>query len=438
MNAMIDIRSRNFSRYFVNTSWTIAERVIRMLVSLFVGILVARYLGPEHFGLLSYAISFVALFSSIATLGLDEIVIRDLVETRDPKDAILGTSFVLKSIGVSVLILVVCGAMDLTSSEKYTNALMMIVVAGSLFQPLNVFDLYFQSQVLAKFTSSAQFFSLILSSTVRILLIAFKAPLVWFAWAVFLENAILGIGLFVIYHKQDLGIRSWRFSKDLAAKLLHNSWPLMLSGMAIMIYMRIDQVMIKEMLNNEAAGNYAVAVRLSEAFYFIPMAVCSSLFPAIIDAKKVGPEVYTYRLQKLYDLMVWLAVAVAIPTTFLAEHFINLLLGAQYTSAAGVLRIHVWAGVFVFSGVASGKWLVAENLQHYSFYRTLAGAAVNVMLNLILIPLMGINGAALATVVSYCAAAYLSMAFFKHTRETFRLVTKSLNPIGANKRVFHG
>jgi len=438
MNAMIGTRSENLKRYLANTSWTLAERVIRILVSLFVGILIARYLGPEHFGILSYAISFVALFSSIATLGLDEIVIRNLVEARDPKDKILGTSFVLKGVGASALILVVYGAMNLTSSEKNTNSLILIIAAGSLFQPLNVFDLYFQSQVLARFTSSAQLFSLILSSGARLLLIIFKASLVWFAWAIFFENALLGIGLLLFYRKQALKIRSWRFSKELATKLLHHSWPLMLSGMAIMIYMRIDQVMIKEMISNEAAGNYAVAVRLSEAFYFIPMAICGSLFPAILDAKKIGLEVYTRNLQKLYDLMVWLAVAIAIPTAFFAEDFITLLLGAQYASSASALRIHVWAGVFVFSGVASGKWLVAENLQTYSFYRTFAGAVVNVLLNLILIPIMGINGAALATVASYCIAAYLSMAFFKHSRRTFWLVTKSLNPIGANKRIFHG
>lgn len=436
-DSMINIRSKGFRRYFANTSWMMAEKVIRMVVSLFVVVYVARYLGPEKFGLLSYAISFVGLFSAIATLGLDGIVIRNLVQEPERRKKLLGTSFTLKLIGALLLFVLVFMAVQMTSSDKFTKALVLIIAAGMIFQSFNVIDFYFQSQVLAKFTSCAQLCSLFISSGTKLGLIAIKASLVWFAWVVVLENAILAMSLIFMHRKQGLEIFQWRFEKHIALELLRDSWPLLLAGMAIMVYMRIDQVMIKEMLDSEAVGNYAAAVRLSEAWYFIPMAVSSSLFPAIINAKKVSKDHYRDKLQKLYDLMVWLAIAIAVPTTFLAKNVIILLFGDQYHLAAGVLKIHIWAGVFVFLGVASSKWFLAENLQHYSFYRTLAGAIVNVILNLVFIPKIGINGAAFATVISYFTAAYLSMAFFEHSRENFWLVTKSFDPISANKRIFH-
>jgi len=207
-----------------------------------------------------------------------------------------------------------------------------------------------------------------------------------------------------------------------------------LSGMVISIYMKIDQVMIKEMLGAEQVGLYAAAVRLSEAWYFVPMAITSSVFPAIINAKKQSEVLYYQRLQKLYDLMVWLAVAIALPTTFLAPWVIRVLYGEAFLPAAGVLSIHIWAGVFVFLGVASGKWLLTENYTRIAFYRTFIGAIVNVVLNIILIPKYGINGAASATLISYFVATF-SMGFIAKTRRQVVLMLKSfLLPI----KIFKG
>jgi O-antigen/teichoic acid export membrane protein len=196
--------------------------------------------------------------------------------------------------------------------------------------------------------------------------------------------------------------------------------------MAVSIYMRIGQVMIKEMMDAEQVGFYAAAVRLSEAWYFIPMAITASVFPAIINAKKQSDELYYQRLQKLYDLMVWLAVAIALPTTFLAPWVIRVLYGKAFSLAAGVLSIHIWAGVFVFLGVASGQWFIAENLQIYSFYRTLCGCIVNIILNFLLIPRYGVKGAAISTLVSYSFATYFSLLSAKKPFLNFKLMTYSL------------
>jgi len=217
--------------------------------------------------------------------------------------------------------------------------------------------------------------------------------------------------------------------------LLRDSWPLILSGMVISIYMKIDQVMIKEMLGAQQVGHYAAAVKLSEAWYFIPMAITSHVFPAIINAKKQSEELYYQRLQKLYNLMVWLAVAIALPTTFLAPWVIRVLYGEAFLPAAGVLSIHIWASVFVFLGVASGKWFLCENYIKKNFYRTLFGMVINAVLNLILIPLYGIYGAAVATLLGQMAANLIYDIFDKQIYPSLKLKINALNPVYFLKRL---
>jgi O-antigen/teichoic acid export membrane protein len=428
---------KGFRKYLFNTGWLLVPRVLRLVVGLFVAVYVARYLGPEQFGVLSFAMSFVALFGAFAGLGLKELVVRNAVQDPDSRDELLGTAFGLRVIGGLVLLSVVFGAIQLTDSDPLTQLIVMVIAAGHALCAFQVIELYFQSQVLASLASIAAIAGLFMSSAIKLTLIWSEASLIWFAWVVVAENGFKGIVLCALYLKQRLPLWRWRFRFSRAKLLLRDSWPLILSGLAIMVYMRIDQVMIKEMLGSVAAGNYAAAVRLSEVWYFVPMAVTTSLFPAILNAKRTSETVYYARLQRLYDLMVWMAIAIALPTTFLSNRVVVFLYGSVYSSAGSVLTIHVWAGVFVFLGAVSGKWFLAENLQIYSFYRTLVGGIVNVILNLLLLPKIGINGAAIATLISYAIAGYLSMAFFRPSLKNFWLVTKSLNPFSILMRTIN-
>ena len=321
---------QGFMKYFINTSWLFGERILRMVVGLFVGIWVARYLGPEQFGLFSYAQSFVGLFTVIATLGLDDIVIRELVKDDTRRDELISTAFWLKFMGAFGVLIVLALAVNLTSNDSYTNSLVFIIASATIFQSFNVVDMYFQSKVLSKYIVYANVISLFISSIVKITLILNEAPLIAFAWVILFDSFILASGFIYFYFKNRRHSEqqnrysvfdtessfAWKFNKLTALSLLKDSWPLILSGIIISIYMKIDQVMIKEMMNAEAVGQYAAAVRLSEAWYFIPMAIVSSIFPAIINAKKISEELYHARLQKLYDLMVWMAIAIAIPMTF--------------------------------------------------------------------------------------------------------------------------
>jgi O-antigen/teichoic acid export membrane protein len=418
---------QGFMKYFKNTSWLFAEKILRMIVGLFVGIWVARYLGPERFGLFSYAQSFVGLFSAVATLGLNGIVVRELVKNETKTGMLLGTAFGLKLIGAVLTFGLLGIAVHFTSNDLATNFLVFIIASATIFQSFNVIDFYFQSQVMSKYVVFANMLSLLLSSLLKIYLILHGAPLIAFAWVVVFDSLVLASGLVYFFLKKaSFQVEKLNFQWSVATSLLKDSWPLILSGVVISIYMKIDQVMIKEMLDSEAVGQYAAAVRLSETWYFIPMVITSSLFPAIINSKKISKVLYYRRLQKLYDLMVWMAIAIALPMTFLSDWLVDFLYGEQYSKAGSILMIHIWAGIFVFLGVASGKWLISENLQIFSTINTTIGAFVNIILNYILILNVGIEGAAWSTLISYCIAAYLSLSFWKKTKINFINLSKSL------------
>ena len=422
------LKHKGFIKYFKNTSWVFVEKIIRLAVGLFVGVWVARYLGPERFGLLSYAQSFVGLFTVIASLGLNGIVVRELVKNNNLNDEIIGTAFWLNFIAAFGVLLILAVAINLTSNDTYTNVLIFIIASATIFQSFNVVDFYFQSKVMSKFVVYVNIISLFLSSIVKITLILNQAPLIAFAWVILFDSFILACGFIYFYIKKNLKfkIKNLKLKIKTATSLLKDSWPLILSGIAISIYMKIDQVMIKEMMNAEAVGQYAAAVRLSEVWYFIPMVITTSLFPAIINAKKQSEELYYARIQKLYDFMVWTAIAIALSITFLSDWIVELLYGTQYNQTVSVLEIHIWAGVFVFLGVASSKWLLIENLQIFSTINTSIGAVINIGLNYILIPRIGVEGAAWATLGSYFIASYLSLLLWKKTRINFIHLSKTL------------
>jgi len=323
----IDFSSSSFKKYLANTSWLFIERIVRIVISFVVTIFVVRYLGPKEFGLYSYALSFFWLFGSLSTLGLEAITTREIVKNPDKKDEINGTVFFLRLAGSVSAIFIIAGTLFLTGEETSTAILILILSGSFLFQSFSVIEYYFRGIVKAKYNAYALSASVILSSALKVIFILLKAPLIYFVYAVVFEYAALAVGLILVYQHYKLSIFNWKYSKSIASSLLKDSWPLLLSGLVVMVYMRIDQIMIKNMINEEAVGYYSAAVRLCEAWYFIPVTLCNSIFPAIVNAKNVSEEFYNNRMQKLYDLLTWLAIGIAIPVTIFSNEIIQLLFG---------------------------------------------------------------------------------------------------------------
>jgi PST family polysaccharide transporter len=399
-----------------NTGWLFADKILRIGVGLFVGVWIARYLGPEQFGLWNFALAFAALFGAFATLGLDGIVVRELVKNPERQNELLGSAFALKLIGGAITLLIALIAISLVrSGETLTLWLVGLSAAGFIFQSVNVIDFYFQAKVQSRYTVYAANGAFVLMTLVKIALLLTSAPLIAFAWAGLGEIALTAIFLLVAYRVNHHNMREWRYDGRVVRELLKESWPLLLAGLAVMFYMRVDMVMLQQMAGDREVGIYAAATRLSEVWYFLPGVIVASVSPSIIRCRGTEPDLYISRLRRLYFLMAWLAIGVSLPLSLLSGWIISILYGVEFKEAAPVLAIHLWASIAVFLGVASSQYLLVEQLQKISFYRTLIGLVCNIALNLLLIPRMGAMGAAIATVISYFVATF-SLMFFKATR----------------------
>lgn len=410
-----------------NAGWLFADRILRMGAGLFVGVWVARYLGAEQYGLFNYALAFVSLFTPIFTLGLDDVVVRHLVEKSSNKEEILGTTFTLKLVGGIISVLLVLGTIFFLEENKtLTIWLVTILAMTGIFRSADTIDLWFQSQVQSKYTVVAKNIAYLLSILVKIALILTKASLLAFAWVALAEIVMGAIGLIAIYQVKGFSkLWKWRWNLTTAKNLIRQSFPLIFSGFAILIFMKIDQIMLGQMKGDSEVGIYSAAVRISELWYFIPTAIVSSVSPAIYAAKEKSEHHYYKRIGQLLRLLTYISLAISIPMTFLSEKIVLILFGSGYAEAGSILAVHIWASLFVFMGVATLPWFIAEGLNHISLAKTLLGAILNVILNFLLIPKYGGIGAAVATISSQAASAFLSNAVDKRTRKLFLIQIKS-------------
>ena len=425
-----------------NIGWLSLEKLLTLILNLSIGIYVIRYLGSDNFGKLSYCLSLVGMFGAIAKLGLDAIVVRNLVKEESAPE-ILGTAFVLKLISSLATLVLIASVVFTLNQDPQVHWITIVIALGLLFSSFEVIDFWFQSKVISRPIVIVRSIKLILSSVAKLLFIVLRLPLSAFVWLLLADEIVKAVGTVWIYLKHTQldrkaqetnfvatskrrSIWYWQINSAKAIEMLKDSWPLILSGVMVTIYMKIDQVMLGNMASNEAVGNYAAAVKFSEVWYFFPTAVCASVFPTIIRAKQRSKQEYYNKLQQLYDLMAWMSLSIALVMTFVSGILVDTLLGEGYTEAGNILALHIWAGPFVFLGVARSQWLMAENLTKLSFATTSLGTVVNLILNFWLIPIYGGNGAAIATVISYAVAAYFTCILYPKMFNTGWMLTKAL------------
>ncbi|MBT0653849.1 flippase [Geomobilimonas luticola] len=410
-----------------NSGWLMFEKILRMGVGLFVNVWIARYLGPENFGLLSYALAFAGLFVPLVTLGLDEIVVRNVVRDPENKDETLGTAFAVKLAGgFAAFAAATATAMILRPADSLTHWLVGIIAAGSLFQSLNIIDIWFNSQVQTKYAVLARNAAFALCTIIRVLLILTRAPLTAFAIVVTIETVIAATGLLVAYRATGGSFKKWHATFATAKNLLRDSLPLALSFVSVGIYQRIDQVMLQEMSGSHEVGIYAVAVRLSEVWIFIPNAIYWSVYPSIVKAKQVSDELFYERLQKFYNLVALLAYAIAIPMTLCSQWLVDSLFGEAYTRAGLMVTWLIWAHLFTSLEIARSTFLASMNWYKIYFISALAGCILNIVLCYFLIPRYGGMGAVVASIFAYWFAGHGSCFLFKSTFRTGAMISKAI------------
>jgi len=428
-----------FEKYFKNTGWLMMARVGTLLIKMLTGIAVANYLGSTGNGILNYPMALITFFMAASALGLDAYITRELLQRPQSKNVLLGTAFTLRlSAGLIVLPLIYFTYFLINSLPDASAGVpfnfIAIVSFVCVIQSINIIDSYFQSQVQGKKIMLVQVFANIISALAKIILIFLAAPIAWFIWALLADAAFLAIGYLWMYHKSNESVFHWKFDKSLAKYLIKMAWPLAFSAILVTLYMKIDQIMISSYLGSSALGVYSTVVSLSESWYFIPVATVSALFPAIMNARKHDEERYQNRLQNLYDLMSFISLGIAIIMTFASPLVYKILYKADYAAGAEVLAIHVWAGIFVFLGSASGQYLIAEGYTKLSLVRTALGALVNIILNIWWIPIFGIKGAAWASLIAYAVATFYIILIPK-TRAQGIMMLKSIFQINLIRKL---
>jgi polysaccharide transporter, PST family len=426
---MITIAKRIFGhhelkRLLTNISWLSYDRIFRLGVGVFVIGFIARYLGIGNYGNLNYAISYTGLFGTAANLGLDNVIIREIVKNINKKDEILGTSFVLRLIGgFFVCSICVLSIFFIKPEDNLTQLLVIVLSSIYVISTFDIINIWFQSQIKSKYTVISANFAFIIVSIIKILMVLLKSPLLAFAIANAAEIILAQLGLIIMFRRTGNTFKHWKFNFTLAKEMLHDSWPLVLAFFSSMLYMRIDQVMIGQIVNYSEVGVYSAAVSISEVWYFVPMALFQTFYPKIVESKQLDETLYYNRLQKYFSLMVLIAYLAILPTYLFKNIIVQVIFGKDYLASASILSIHIWAGIFVAVGIARYGWIMAENRTKVSLYTCLIGAVVNILLNIPLIKMFGGIGAAWATLISQGIVGYLSTIFI--SKKVFLMQTRS-------------
>lgn len=413
-----------------NIGWLLVDRILRMSVGLFVGVWVARYLGPEGFGILNYATAFISLFGAFAGLGLRNIVVQDLIHEPTKSEEIIGAAAKLQLLsGLIAYALSILCIVLVKSNDKTTQVLVSILGLTLTLKASEIIVCWYESKILSKYVVWIQNGSFLFFALIKVILIKQNLSLISFAITTTAESTMIAVLLIILAKRQGFQISISNSTIEKAKHLLKQSWPLLLSSIGIMVYMKIDQIMLGQMSGNKSVGIYSAAVRICEVWYFIPNMIVATVFPLILKEKKCSLIQYYKKIQILFSVLSFTAVLIIVPMTLFSDNIINLLFGSAYPEASAVLHIYIWATLFVFLGVASDRWLIAENLQILSLQRTLIGVTINIILNYILIPINGAIGAAIATLIAQATVGFFFDSFQKKTRHIFLQKLKSLNPI---------
>jgi O-antigen/teichoic acid export membrane protein len=369
----------------------------------------AKYLGPYNFGVLSLAIAVIAIASTVTKLGLDGVVTREIVKSPEERDVVIGTALLLKSIA-SLTFICAISVMYFFFSSAEVWLLIGILSLSLVFQAFDVVDYYFMAVVKAKLAAICRVISLIIGSLAKIYLILNNGSVSLFAAVITIEAAVLAALYVLVYQRNGGGLNPFLAKSRVASSLLRDSFPLLLSGAVILLYMRIDQVMISQLLPTTQLGLYSAAIKLTEATYIIPMIVSASLFP-LLQKKYVDVTQYRRMLGQLYAFFSWIAVSLALLVSIFAEEIVSISFGQEFSGSSDVLVISIWASVPVCVGVVFSKHLLIENQNMTFLARNAIGLFLNVTFNYILIPIYGILGAALSTLISQIYVAFIHDVF---------------------------
>lgn len=414
------------SKVFSNVSWLVGGRIIQMFISLIVSVITARYLGPSNYGIIGYVTSYTAFFSTLCNLGINGIIVKEYINNKESQGTYTFTAIVLKLIAslISMVLFIIFMYIFYSNDMTILNVAALLSLSV-IFNSFDVINYWYQSRLEAKKSTIVNTIAYMLIAAYRVIMLILKKDVRWFAFSYSLDVILVAILLVYFYFKD--GGQKWKFSLDVAKKLLKQSHHLILSGIMVSIFAQTDKIMIGKFLNITEVGLYSTAVIISGLWSFLPIAIIDSLRPVIMSHKNKNETMYVRRLKQLYSIIIWLSFLYSIFITIFGKWIVIILFGNDYIDCVVALRIVVWFCAFSYLGSAKNIWLISEGKQKYEKWFTLIGALTNVLLNLIMIPKIGIIGASIATLITQIVANFISPLLFKETRASSKYMIESLN-----------
>lgn len=419
-----------------NLFWAVTGKVVTLLGSLLVGIFVARYLGPEQYGLMNYVVSYVALFQVFASFGLDNIEIREESKCKGlgekgrvpgaEANAILGTAFGLKLIFAAVTMVLVILTAWLFEADTFTKWMITLYSLSMIMQTFGVIRNYFTSIVWNEYIVKTEISRTVIGALIKVVLLLLKADLVWFIAATLFDTVLIAGGYLLSYRRQISSPRLWTFDTSTAKYLIKESFPLLLSGAAVIIYQRIDQVMIGNMIDKASVGQFSVASKFVELLIFIPTILSQTIAPVLVQIRQSNGAEYERKAQQFISVTIWLCIVMAVLIALLSKWLIIYTFGVQYMAAVPVLQIMAFKVLGMALSQTAGQMIIIEKQQKYAFIRNLIGCVVCIVLNLLFIPRYGIVGSAIVTIITTLFVGWIANLLIPPYWRYFRFQSKAI------------
>lgn len=413
-------------KVFKNASWIIACKLLQSVIGLCISFLTARYLGPSNYGLISYASSLVAFVLPIAQLGLKNTLVQEITGEPENEGRILGTAI---SFSVASSVFCILGVVAFSAVANFGDVETVVIVAlysiNLVFQAVDLVQCWFQAKLFSKYSSIASLIAYVIVSFYKVYLLVASKSVYWFAVSTSVDYFLIALLLMLLYRSK--GGRKFCFDWALGKRMLEKSKHYIVTGLMVAIFAQTDKIMLKGMIGEAATGNYSVAVTVASVSSFVYIAIIDSFRPVIFSAVE-NKEKFELNLKRLYSIVIWLSLLQCVVTSVFAEFIIDILYGEEFASAANILRAVVWFITFSYLGSIRNIWILAKNKQKYLWVINASGAALNVILNLVLIPYLGGVGAAIVSVITQLFTNFIIGFIMPPIRENNSLILQALNP----------
>lgn len=396
-----------------------------MLLSLVVGVLSARYLGPGNYGLIHYGTAWVTFFVAFSNLGINSVIVKDFLDNPDEQGEALGSAVVLRLISSALSAVAVIGCVLLVNmGEPLTIAVVALQSLGLIFNTLEIINYWFQAQYKSKVTAIATLIGYVASSAYKIILLILGKDVRWFAFATSVDYIVIAVVLWIFY-KSNNGPKL-KFSLSKSKSLLKLSYHYILSSVMVTVYSQTDKVMIKEMLDETEVGYYSTSHTICTMWVFVLAAIIDSMYPTILKLYSKDKEAFIKKNKQLYAIVFYMSCVVSLFFVFFGDFAVRILYGDAYAPAGDILKIAAWFNAFSYLGVARNAWIVSEGKQKYLKFMYCGAAVVNIILNLIFIPIMGASGAALASLITQIFTSIILPMCIKDMRPNAKMMLEAI------------